>query len=236
MATWAPCLKQFKAEYDARKPGRNTSSDGWIGDSAHQKRKSDHNPNKKGVVTAGDFTTIGWDHSEIMSIIDKVKRDWRTAYVIYQGTIWNRRNGFKAAKSSGHENHFHISTLNYLNIGLDMGEEVMVKAWNDTSSWLGGLVAPTPAPSTQPKSEWGDDSMPLGLKSKGPRVAALQMGLLRAFPRYAYPIRDAGGADGYFGEATKKVVMEFQRRARLSADGVVGAKTQAALRAYGVRF
>ena len=37
-------------------PGRDKSNDGTIGDTSHQARPSDHNPNKDGVVTAMDIT------------------------------------------------------------------------------------------------------------------------------------------------------------------------------------
>ena len=39
----------------------------------------------------------------------------------------------------------------------------------------------------------------------------------------------AGSVDGIFGSGTKKAVMAFQKKNKLTADGIVGAKTAAAL-------
>ena len=72
--------------------------------------------------------------------------------------------------------------------------------------------------------------------SRGPRVAALQRGLLAVFPSYAAPIKSSGGADGIFGDGTDKVVREFQRRSGLSVDGIVGPQTLAKLAACGIRI
>lgn len=67
--------------------------------------------------------------------------------------------------------------------------------------------------------------------STGARVKALQTGLRRVFPSYG-PAK----VDGSFGPATLRAVKDFQRRSRLTADGVVGPKTQAALAKHGIRF
>jgi len=55
MAELVPAGKTFRAQVDARFPNRDRRSDGWIGDSAHSARKSDHNPDSKGRVHAIDI-------------------------------------------------------------------------------------------------------------------------------------------------------------------------------------
>jgi len=52
----AKATSMLLEQVNALAPDRNKSSDGWIGDEAHASRKSDHNPNSKGVVQAQDFT------------------------------------------------------------------------------------------------------------------------------------------------------------------------------------
>lgn len=53
-------LKALKAAVDARWPNRDRTSDGWIGDEAHQARTSAHNPDPRtGVVRARDLDVDG---------------------------------------------------------------------------------------------------------------------------------------------------------------------------------
>lgn len=57
--------------------------------------------------------------------------------------------------------------------------------------------------------------------SKGQAVAELQARLAANYPLYARNLK----ADGDFGPATDAAVREFQRRAGLKVDGIVGAQT-----------
>lgn len=45
----------LRNEINKRFPNRDKRSDGWIGDKAHQARKSDHNPDDRGWVHALDI-------------------------------------------------------------------------------------------------------------------------------------------------------------------------------------
>lgn len=69
-----------------------------------------------------------------------------------------------------------------------------------------------PAPAARPVIRRG---------SKGQAVAELQARLAANYPLYARNLK----ADGDFGPATDAVVREFQRRAGLVVDGVVGEQT-----------
>lgn len=67
--------------------------------------------------------------------------------------------------------------------------------------------------------------------AKGPRVGKLQRGLNQVFPLYSRLVVDES-----FGPNTEKTVKEFQRRAGLVPDGIVGPLTTAKLRVYGITF
>ena len=61
--------------------------------------------------------------------------------------------------------------------------------------------------------------------SRGPEVQLLQLGLLRAG-------QNPGETDGVFGLRTREALLAFQREAGLTADGIAGPRTHAALRPY----
>jgi hypothetical protein len=98
-------------------PGRDKSNDGTIGDTSSQARKSDHNPNSDGVVTAIDIThdpSHGVDAGAIVEAL-RASRDPRIKYI-----IWNRRtfssevNPWEWRPYTGPnpaENHFHLSVV-----------------------------------------------------------------------------------------------------------------------------
>lgn len=91
MMPWrvALALDGLLDEVNARAPKRSTASDGAIGDTSHQARPSDHNPNSRGVVQARDITDDprkGHDATEFAEFLRQSK-DRRIKYVIDdQGT------------------------------------------------------------------------------------------------------------------------------------------------------
>lgn len=116
MAGWylAPSLVALRNEINSRWPNRDKASDGAVGDTSHQARKSDHNPDYSagGVVRAVDVDKDGID---VDQLLDAVVRDPRAAYVIWNGRIasatddgapwdWEPYDGANA-----HTQHLHIS-------------------------------------------------------------------------------------------------------------------------------
>lgn len=105
---------QINTEY----PKRDKASDGWIGDKAHQKTKSDHNPDPKtGVVRALDIDSdlgLGIDSWELAESLRQLAKagEKRIAYVIHNkkiaspvlGWIWRPYLG-----SNPHIAHIHVS-------------------------------------------------------------------------------------------------------------------------------
>jgi hypothetical protein len=114
MAYLAPSLARLRASIDAAFPLRDNSSDGWIGDEAHQKRISEHNPDSKGCVHALDVdiddNDAGRDlRKELLAATIGHRAVW---YVISNGVIWSRTYNWRPRQYLGPNPHFmhvHIS-------------------------------------------------------------------------------------------------------------------------------
>lgn len=115
MARIAKSLDVLRSQINAKYPNRSKVSDGWLGDTAHAARASDHNPNGAAVVTALDIThdlAHGVDTWKLAEIL-RQRRDRRIKYVISNGRIfsseaspwvWRTYTG-----SNKHAHHIHIS-------------------------------------------------------------------------------------------------------------------------------
>lgn len=111
----ARSLATLRDQVNARWPTRSKSNDGWIGDTAHAARRSDHNPNGADVVQALDLThdpAKGFDSYKFAESL-RQNRDPRIKYVISNGRIfsskvspwqWRPYNGVNA-----HAKHVHVS-------------------------------------------------------------------------------------------------------------------------------
>src|SRR5688572_3459365 len=109
MARRAHSLQTLTEQIRAKFPDRDKRSDGWIGDTAHAARKSDHNPDANGVVHAIDLDEDGWPCA---TFVDQLvaSRDPRLKYVIYERRIWFPSSGWKPYYGiNPHTIHVHIS-------------------------------------------------------------------------------------------------------------------------------
>lgn len=116
----------LRDQIDRRWPKRDKRSDGWIGDTAHKARVSDHNPDKRGYVFAIDvdenFGVGRWRNGKAaMNFANELLAYSRSTlpgsdrvkYVVYENRIasgtykstWWRWRG----KGYGHTAHVHIS-------------------------------------------------------------------------------------------------------------------------------
>lgn len=205
----AKSLLKLRSQVDALWPNRDRRSDGEIGDLAHSKRKSDHNPNAAGVVTAWDCDReLGGqpegsnDGPTVAILVAKLQasRDPRIKYLIWNGQItvkgdiskWKPYHGLNA-----HKHHMHIS------VSSDP------KLYDDDSDWNLDATAPLSQPA-EPSTHMLTKGM------KGDEVKTLQ---------HALKIIE----DGVFGPATEKAVQAFQAEHGLRQDGMVGPQTRAAL-------
>ena len=112
--------QQLRQQVDDSFPDRDRRSDGWIGDTRHQARPSDHNPDAKGIVRAIDIDRdlSGLPKPDLMpDLADQLRiaakaGDKRIAYVIFAGKIaspkakwaWRPYEGLNA-----HNHHCHVS-------------------------------------------------------------------------------------------------------------------------------
>ena len=111
--------EQLRSEINTKYPNRDKRSDGWIGDTAHNARKSDHNPDKQGWVRAIDIDSdlVKGSSKESWLLAEQIKTialkgDKRISYVIHQHRIASPRQkwAWRVYKGANpHVSHIHIS-------------------------------------------------------------------------------------------------------------------------------
>ncbi len=194
----AASLQDLVREVGARWPDRPTTSDGSIGDAAHAARKSEHNPDRGGVVRALDLTRASAEMAA--AVITAVIADPRTWYVIHRGRIWSRNNagdGWETYSGPNpHTDHLHVS-VRAGQVGAAPGP------WN--------LLAPV-----EPEKTKTETKLPPTV-SRGPGTQPN----VRALQRFL------GVQEAVFGDRTIAAVRRYQRMHDLKVDGVVGPKTWA---------
>ena len=112
---------QLRDQIDNAFPGRDTASDGWIGDLRHAARKSDHNPDAEGWVRAldidRDLNGKGRKPDVMPDLVDQIRLlaksgEKRIAYIIFAGKIASPRAAWRWRTYDGvnqHTHHAHIS-------------------------------------------------------------------------------------------------------------------------------
>jgi hypothetical protein len=112
--------QQLREQIDDAFADRDRTSDGWIGDTRHAARPSDHNPDANGWVRAIDVDRdlSGKAKPDIMpDLADQIRLagksgESRIAYVIFDGRIASPRLNWRWRKYTGsnkHNHHCHIS-------------------------------------------------------------------------------------------------------------------------------
>lgn len=113
--------QQLREQFDDTYASRDRHSDGWIGDTRHSARPSDHNPDAQtGTVRAIDVDrdVSGKAKPDLMpDIADQIRLcakagDKRIAYVIFEGRIASAKKGWSWRPYDGankHNHHCHIS-------------------------------------------------------------------------------------------------------------------------------
>ncbi len=201
----AQSLETLRDQINDLAPGRDKSSDGTIGDAAHRARKSDHNPDRDGVVRALDITHDPASGVDCRQLAERLRqaRDTRILYVIDNGRIFSSRVSpweWRAYRGSNpHTKHMHVSVV------ADRAR------YDDARPWH---VVCEPMPADQPAHP--RNTVRLRRGDEGAAVRELQNML--DVPR-----------DGIFGVQTEAAVRAFQAGHGLVTDGIVGPYTWDAL-------
>ena len=113
--------QQLREQFDDTFPDRDRRSDGWVGDTRHSARPSDHNPDKAtGMVRAIDVDRDVSGHAKpdlMPDIADQIRLaakagDKRISYIIFDGKIASSKKGWAFRPYTGinaHRHHLHIS-------------------------------------------------------------------------------------------------------------------------------
>lgn len=112
--------QQLRLQVDDSYPDRDRTSDGWIGDTRHQARPSDHNPDAEGIVRAIDIDRdlSGKAKPDLMpDLADQLRLcakrgDKRISYIIFDGRIASSKKAWAWRTYTGsnkHNHHCHIS-------------------------------------------------------------------------------------------------------------------------------
>jgi hypothetical protein len=226
----------LRNQVNARWPKRDKRSDGWIGDAAHQARKSDHNPDKNGWVHAIDI-----DHdflgpgkgakqaeifaNQLIELARNGKDRGRLKYVVYNNRIasgthknqyWTWRSG-----NWGHTQHIHVSfTSRAQQDGSDFPLDIF-------SPVLPEPPQPAPPVPPQPKPHW-DGVVPnvanVRKNAQDPKIRN------KAGWRVAARLKDLGFYKGAlspnsFQNYPRKAIEEFQKSKGWPGSGKYGDRT-----------
>lgn len=187
----ARSLETLRDEVNAIAPGRSRKSDGTIGDTAHQRGASDHNPTPAGVVCALDLTHDPAGGADMRRIAEHIRtrRHPCLRYVIFDRRIASASSGWAWRPYTGsnpHTKHCHVSVGNGPD-GKSTG------GYDDTSPW--GLATST-----------GGIKMFCRLGDSGEHVQALQAAL-NAIGGFGPRLTE----DGKYGPATAAAVLAMRR-------------------------
>ncbi|MEV6306765.1 hypothetical protein AB0M02_45720 [Actinoplanes sp. NPDC051861] len=212
MADWVlvPCLVQLRTELNRIAPDRDKTSDGTIGDRAHQATVSDHNDDEVGRVPIYDADSKHEVHAfdadddlrtpnltmemVVQHILARSRSgaENRLRYIIYNRRIWEASNRWKQRAytgSSPHTEHAHFSasyvTSREANTTSWRLEDIPVALTDADKRWLTTeftrIVDARLDQLTKPRPLYGPDSQPDGTVTTDLGNASWQQGVPNAF-------------------------------------------------------
>lgn len=114
---------KLREQVNATYPDRDKTSDGWLGDTRHAARLSDHNPDHEtGAVRAVDVDRgltgkaskpdLMPDFADQLRIYARNDKSQRISYIIFNSKIASPKRSWAWRKYTGinkHEHHMHVS-------------------------------------------------------------------------------------------------------------------------------
>ena len=112
---------QLREQVDDSFPSRDRTSDGWIGDTRHSARSSDHNPDVDGWVRAIDIDRdlsgrakpdLMPDLADQLRLACKSGKEKRISYIIFDSRIASSKARWAWRSYDGinkHNHHMHVS-------------------------------------------------------------------------------------------------------------------------------
>jgi hypothetical protein len=241
----APSLIALRNSINKQFPKRDTSSDGWIGNAAHQATQSEHNPcwtctgYQYGIVRATDTDIDDNDAGRDLrrEILNSAIGHSAVWYVISNGIIYSRTHNWAALKYTGsnaHTKHVHISI------------QKTIAASQDTSLVLRPLAPISTADTTidaralnyaakglgfNPTDAWFNDCKQFMAWAANPKIGVITIAQRDAYISYTLK-RDFYNA----GRMMFVTIQKVQSKFNLKPDGLVGPRTARVLRAYGYKI
>lgn len=252
-----PCLLEGRAQLDKRFPNRDKSSEGTIGDTAHQAEASSHNPDLTGHPEYRDGDAVdevrAWDADKDLRDpsdiqMEQIVQLWLTKlragkmswirYLIYNGRIWHRRDNFVTHVYTGsnkHTDHVHVNSDFTQTADTVTNTYWYLDELGNSTPVANPPTTTTPAP-TPPQSS----SHVVQKGDKGTEVTHIQTFFRDVFPAYRWTVTvkrgQLIGVDGDFGDQTEAWVKLFQKKTMLKQDGIVGPITAAKMKRYGYKY
>jgi hypothetical protein len=152
-----PCLVELRGEFNEIAPDRDRSSDGSVGDPAHQDSQSDHNPDETGNVPIRDADKVNEVHAidvdadlrvpgfsmehAVQFLLHRCRSgaERRLRYIIFNRRIWSASNEWRQQAYTGanaHDKHAHFSASYATNL------EASTASWHLQEALP--VTAPTP--------------------------------------------------------------------------------------------
>lgn len=216
----AKSLDTYVNEINKLAPKRNKRSDGWVGDTSHQARKSDHNPDwgRGGVVRAQDITHDPKGGLDCNKLAKNLAAQLGRHPALGSGAyiIWNRRiistdrlrEGWRRyTGSNGHTQHLHLS--------------VGQRNYNSTAGFgLKPGVVEKAVKKVNGKYPVSLSAVRKQAKAKKPTASAHVRRVQKALVRAGMAKESYLKPDGFWGPRTTEVYRKWQKQNGFRTTGV----------------